>query len=694
MKATRLVPNLFKNHKAPVRKPRTLRMEGLERRELFDGAGLIATNPLGDVQEALLGLEAYASEATESQNSIQPRTGLETPKVADDAKDLEDVLDTISPDLVSAEGRQIWHNRFDAADVNFDSVVSPVDALAIINRLNDRGSEEVRGTNRDADYFMDTNDDGSVSAVDVLLVVNRLNQSASTDPTTPRPTPALIDPVLDSNPIPEVGQLQVYDHPICTATLITTQHVLTAAHCVDSANGKSDRASDYATSAYSFKFNAPGQGLVTVSAQRIDIHEKYQYLRHYENGDFYDEVKSDIALIFLKRPVTEINRPWPTEFNGTYLYDGEVKPGDNAVIIGYGGGDNQGKTGVIEIDKVTNDEIHWYTDIKGEALIENGDSGGPMFRVDGNRYQLMGVHSASDQKVGFGKDMRVAAFKPWIQTIIGNEAGVSGPRATYLGKTQGTERANYVEFGVEYADNSGVEMTSVDASDVQVVSSDGTETAQVQLIARQESANGKVTAIYAFRPSGRHASYVVSLNNGAVRDQQGAPAHGQQLAHITLKTNFDLSRAVDLKGGRDSQTTVQDNELDTDDWTRVDVGYKFQFNRDEQGRATGVSLKLWMEAWELEKNKSYKGKTRIKTERVIPLFQLDATDPRRIRNIVTNQLTSDRTGYYRGEQHGNIGIGHVGSLSDVSVRIDGRGRSDHLLQRLVANINASIELTR
>ena len=75
-----------------------------------------------------------------------------------------------------------WQNPLRSLDVNNDGMASPIDALLIINRLNDRNEDFTFSprTNQLASYF-DTNGDGLSSPMDVLLVINALNQR-HTDP--------------------------------------------------------------------------------------------------------------------------------------------------------------------------------------------------------------------------------------------------------------------------------------------------------------------------------------------------------------------------------------------------------------------------------------------------------------------------------------------------------------------------------
>jgi hypothetical protein len=59
-------------------------------------------------------------------------------------------------------------------DVSGDGLVTPLDALLVINRINQSGEGESMPSLRE-----DVNGDGQVSPLDVLLVVNQLNSGAT-----------------------------------------------------------------------------------------------------------------------------------------------------------------------------------------------------------------------------------------------------------------------------------------------------------------------------------------------------------------------------------------------------------------------------------------------------------------------------------------------------------------------------------
>ena len=76
-----------------------------------------------------------------------------------------------------------WHNEVAPSDVDGNELVTPIDALLVINELNNRdlteiGTGRVVGTNSVLQY-VDVDNDGYVSPTDALLVINQLNTPTS-----------------------------------------------------------------------------------------------------------------------------------------------------------------------------------------------------------------------------------------------------------------------------------------------------------------------------------------------------------------------------------------------------------------------------------------------------------------------------------------------------------------------------------
>ncbi len=72
-----------------------------------------------------------------------------------------------------------WHNPSNPVDVNNDGLITPIDALLIINEINLRGARSLVGTDLTFPPFIDTNGDGMLTANDVLQVINYLNSHTS-----------------------------------------------------------------------------------------------------------------------------------------------------------------------------------------------------------------------------------------------------------------------------------------------------------------------------------------------------------------------------------------------------------------------------------------------------------------------------------------------------------------------------------
>ncbi|MEO8164753.1 MAG: putative Ig domain-containing protein, partial [Betaproteobacteria bacterium] len=72
-----------------------------------------------------------------------------------------------------------WHNLENPFDVNHNGSIEPLDALVIINYLNEKGAGRLPDVVTPPEFLLDTNKDGSVTPLDVLLVINKLNQPAA-----------------------------------------------------------------------------------------------------------------------------------------------------------------------------------------------------------------------------------------------------------------------------------------------------------------------------------------------------------------------------------------------------------------------------------------------------------------------------------------------------------------------------------
>jgi hypothetical protein len=83
-------------------------------------------------------------------------------------------------------------------DVNDDTDISPLDALLVINELNDN-TPSLQAEREPEPLYLDVNADGSVSPLDALLVINELNRA---EPARAQAAPlAAIAAALDAQPL-------------------------------------------------------------------------------------------------------------------------------------------------------------------------------------------------------------------------------------------------------------------------------------------------------------------------------------------------------------------------------------------------------------------------------------------------------------------------------------------------------------
>ena len=80
------------------------------------------------------------------------------------------------PVQVNFSSNSSWTNSNKAVDVDGNGVISPLDALLVINRLNLEGSHLLPTPGAEPPPYLDTNGDGSLSPLDALLVINHLNR--------------------------------------------------------------------------------------------------------------------------------------------------------------------------------------------------------------------------------------------------------------------------------------------------------------------------------------------------------------------------------------------------------------------------------------------------------------------------------------------------------------------------------------
>lgn len=194
----------------------------------------------------------------------------------------------------------------------------------------------------------------------------------------------------------------------CSGVVITSYHILTAAHCVFGGLDEISFGSEIDSRSYS------------IPVTKAFIHPGFQ--NDYMNSPYPPKAVNDLAILKLSARV-------PTNMIRSLLLDiRSLIPDETYYISGYGKNHPESKMGVLRKSESTIKELLSFSGefvIDGEGKPCGGDSGGPLYYLtDDLRPVVVGLTSRSDKRVNFenceapGIYTDLRSYLGWMRSVI------------------------------------------------------------------------------------------------------------------------------------------------------------------------------------------------------------------------------------------------------------------------------------